>query len=550
MTQYFVNRLKSLGLKDCMLNLGRNWYIPLSAAFFLLSNLGLPAFNNSPVNSYYSFIPAMILIVLASSVSSPFSSVLSKTSFKVMAISLIDSFGICYCTWDALKNYPFIWGGDTMFYRRIFMVLAVPFVFVICILFWNKLEKVISNLLAQAKVKRIEWLIYLFIFCLICAFITLCFLNSTAFHGEDYNVDIIYTSDSHKLLKNNAFIVFDHIENDFRQPLFAVFSAPFAGIPCLIGSLIPGVPMALPLAYVQAAMILFSVFVLSYELKLNSVQRICFFLLSSATYTILVFSVVIEQYATAFFYLILTIHLIRENKKDAVLSSYGASGSLLVSGAFVPFVFYPEKGGSSNIIRWIKEMALYALDFCLLIVMAGRFHVLWNSVQMLKHLSKFSGESVSFSGRILQYVNFIGGCFFAPDSCPVMVDRGYYGWQLAEVITVNVIGMVVFALAIAGFFVTRKSFISKISIFWICMSFLVLVIVGWGISENGLFLYSLYFGWPFIVLIFGLVKYIEEKLKTKLIIPLFSIALTILMLVFNIPVIIEMLVFAIFAFPV
>lgn len=549
MTQYFVERLKTLSLKDCMRNLGRNWYIPLSAVFFLLTNIGLPAFNNSPVNSYYSFIPAVILIVFASAVASPFSSVLSKTSFGITAISLIDSFGICYCTWDVLKDYPFVWGGDTVLSRLIFMILAIPFVFVLCVLFWNKLTKVISKLFSQAKVERVEWLIYLVIFLLICAFITFCFLNSTAFHGEDYNVDIIYTSDSHKLLKNNAFIVFDHIENDLRQPLFAVFSAPFAGIPCLIGKLIPGVPMALPLAYVQAAMILFAVFVLSVELKLDYVQRICFFLMSSATYTILVFFVVIEQYATAFFWLIITIHLIRQDKKEAVLPSYVASGSLLVSCGLVPVIFWPEKHSLSDILGWIKGMALYAVDFCLLIIMAGKFHILWNSVKMLTHLSKFSGEGVSIGGRILQYINFVGGCFFAPDSHPVMHDRGYYCWQLADVTTVNVIGVVIFALAIAGFVVTRKSLISKLSLFWICLSVLVLVVVGWGIAENGLFLYSLYFGWPFMVLVFGLVKSIQEKLKTKIIIPLFSTVLTAVLLLVNIPAVIDMIVFVLSEFP-
>ena len=52
----------------------------------------------------------------------------------------------------------------------------------------------------------------------------------------------------------------------------------------------------------------------------------------------------------------------------------------------------------------------------------------------------------------------------------------------------------------------------------------MLVILGWGTKENGLILYSLYFGWAYFVLIFQLLNNIFKNNKV------FKIALIILIL--------------------
>ena len=550
MTQYFASRIKTISRKDCLSNLCGNWFIPFSAIFFLLTNIGLPAFKNLPVNSYYSFAPALLLITLAAAVCPPFSSVFARTSVKLKIISLADAVGICYCTWNVLKEKPYIFGGDTLLLRVIFMVLAIPFAFAVCLIFWERLVKILKDVISKTGADRTELFVYALLAVVFFAFATFCFLSSSAFYGEDYNVDIIYTSDSHKLLVNNAFIVFDHIENDFRQPLFGLFSAPFAGIPCLIGSVIPVIPMALFLDYAQILLILTGMFIISSDLELNKIQRIFFMLIGSSAFTALVFSVMLEQYATAFFWLVLTLHLMVNKKKEAVAASYAASGALLVSGALVPFILKPEKLGKSSILLWLKDMVLYGVDFCLLIIMAGRFHLIWNGFEILTHLMKFTGKSVGFKDRILQYINFAGGCFLAPESLAVQMEGGYNGWQLAEVTSVNWFGIVILALALAGFFVTRKSIMSKAAFGWMLLSVAVLVIAGWGISENGLFLYSLYFGWPFLILIFNLIKAVGDKLKIKLFVPIASAALCVFMLVYNIPALIKIIEFAVREFPV
>lgn len=65
--------------------------------------------------------------------------------------------------------------------------------------------------------------------------------------------------------------------------------------------------------------------------------------------------------------------------------------------------------------------------------------------------------------------------------------------------------------------------------YWITFGFVVLAIIGWGVAEDGLMLYALYFGWPFLVLILKLIDKIGKKLK----IPHFNVIfLTILILIF------------------
>ena len=91
--------------------------------------------------------------------------------------------------------------------------------------------------------------------------------------------------------------------------------------------------------------------------------------------------------------------------------------------------------------------------------------------------------------------------------------------------------------------------ISKLAFMWVIYSFLVLVIIGWGTAENGLNLYALYFGWSFYLLIFNLLKAVEKKLKTRKLIPISSAVLCCALFLYNIPAIVDMIRFAINAYP-
>lgn len=551
----FFSRLKSLSFREFFANFSRNWFIPVSALFFFLTNAGVtdldvPLKTRPAFDFYYAILPAVVAVAVISAVSSSFDTFMSRTKIKTRVIALLSALGACYCAFDVLKSVDYVWSGNTFVLRIVFMILGFPFAYVVNLLFWHKFESLIYGIIRENRITVIERMIYAALFILFCFYIVFCFLNSNAFYEADRYVDVIYTSDSPALVKFNCFVLLDHFENDLRQPLFAVFSAPLMGIPCLVGSLIPGIPMAVFIAFAQIIMMLFSAFILATELKLSPVQRICFILLSSFSYSFLLFAVMMEQYVVVVFWLVLTIHFMSHDKDSACMSSYAASGTLLISGALVPFILKPDKPDRGSIVSWIKHMCIYCIDFVLLLVLSGRIHLIVNAVDNFRALFSFTGEKVSIHNRLLQYLNFVGSCFFAPETKIVRFNGGYSGWYLAEASDINFIGIAIIFLSLAGFIVTRKNKLSVVSFGWMCFSVLVLVGIGWGSAENGMVLYSLYFGWPFLVLIFSFFKYIEERLRTKFIIPVMTGVMTLLLLLSNIPSIVDLINYAITEYPV
>lgn len=549
MTLFLIEKIKALKFKDCLSNLGSNWFIPLSAVFFLLTNTGMPNANGLPFEFYWSIIPSVLLIFVISAVFPSFAAFMSRTKVKLRVIALLSSVGICYGLFDILKDVPYAWGGNTFVLRLIFLILGIPFVFAVNLIFWNKFESLIVDIISESDITKPEWIIYTILFLIFCAFVSLFFLSSQAFYGTEHDLDIIYSSDSPELLKYNAYIALDHVENDVRQPLFAVFSAPLMGIPCLIGNLMPFVPEALILDFAQIMLLFFTALILACELRLSMIQRICFMLVASSTYTFLLFSLMMEQYIIAFYWLVLTIRCMNRDRKEALKFSYAASGTLLISGILVPFIVKPEKKGFELVFEWVKRLLIYGFDFLLMLLMAGRFNLILNALDNLAVLSLFTGKTIGYFERLLQYLNFVGGCFIAPASEAAVVKNTYVGWHLSEVTAVSLTGIIIIALAIAGFIVTVRSKISRFALGWICLSLFVLIVIGWGIYENGLILYALYFGWPFYVLIFNLLKSIEDKIKTRFIIPAVSAVLILLFLINNIPAVMDLLDFAVRAYP-
>jgi len=87
-------------------------------------------------------------------------------------------------------------------------------------------------------------------------------------------------------------------------------------------------------------------------------------------------------------------------------------------------------------------------------------------------------------------------------------------YRLAPVTSLNFLGVLLSAFAVFGFILNYKNTFAKICMFWILYSFLILCVIGWGTQENGLILYSLYFGWAYFSLIFIAIEKIFQKQKT------------------------------------
>ena len=115
MTLSLISKIKALGFKGIASNLCANWFIPVSALFFFLTNTGVndldvplekPAFD-----FYYSVIPAVLLVLIISALCNPFSKFFSGTKKAIRVIALFSSIGVSYCSWLVLNSVAFSWGG-------------------------------------------------------------------------------------------------------------------------------------------------------------------------------------------------------------------------------------------------------------------------------------------------------------------------------------------------------------------------------------------------------------------------------------------------------
>lgn len=549
--------MAKISLKSAMKNLKRNWYFTISAmAFFCLN-----AIHSS---GYYLGIPIAFLasLVIASQLPSLFS--LARQNRKwINIVSIVSAFGIClhvqssfYTLWSvspliqsvkAALPVPFdIVGILSMFGA----VVAVFFVYICVQAFWKEMLKIISDNGLFSDLSISERVVYVILIAASLAFVVFSFAQTEAFYGTEYSYNIIYTSDSPALVKSNAYLSLNNAENDLRQPLFAVFAAPFVAIPYLIGKLLSASAsvQAMLLNAIQVIILFVANFMLARVLKLKPIQRICFILLMSCTYMYLLFTLMMEQYIIAYFYLIFCIYLISENQHPARIALWGAGGTLLTSIILLPFL--SEKHPFRDFKRWLADMLKYGLEFVAFMLAFCRFDVIFNFTAKLTSLSRFTGQGLKLTDKLYQYISFIASSFFAPDAGVNSSASGYISWQLNPVTSINLIGLVILLLVILSAVLNRDKKCSRIAIGWVAFSAVTLFALGWGTIENGLILYTLYFGWAFMLLLFQLVKKIADKLNLKFLVPAFSIVFALALSVVNIPAIMEMLNFTITYYPV
>ena len=439
-----------------------------------------------------------------------------------------------------MADAPFPFGSFPVL-RPVFFILSIPFVYICNTLFWDSLLKILSSLLPR-DINTLEISFYGLIFVITSVFVIFAFMSSNAFYENDVPYDVIYTSDSSILLKEGTYNCIESSQSDIRQPLFGVFSAPLMGIPGAIGYFISAVPSAMIIDLAQVALLLFTIILIAAALDLTRIQRICFTVFFCSTYTYLLFSVMMEQYIIAFFWTVITVLLITRGRSEAEAVSYGAAGTLMTGVVLFPFINY---GGSpAPVTKRIRDSVVHGIDLILISLIFCRLHVFINVFDSFAELRMYTGESVGTGRRILQYIDFSSGIFTAPDS-GLFTGIYWRSWQAHSVNTISITGVIILILAVISIAVTRKNRLTQFAAGWVIMSFIILALVGWGTSENGLILYSLYFGWAIIILLFNLLKAIDSKLGKWSIIPPVSLTLSCAMLIYNIPAMYRLVEFAI-----
>jgi len=550
------------------IRLKNNWFFIVSAmAFWGLTVLNYSSAQmNHFLNVVISLLGSTLFFLLGTLIfSSKFQSAwnyVCQGNRYVKVFSALSSAGICLGSRDAVL---WRWGQSVSFkslveqYPVIIDIIGVVSIFLVVIAFYSvfvciqafieKMHRIVAKTTLLNGIERREIVIYSILLLIAIVYVLISFSSSGVFFGFGSVPGKIYTSDTDSLVPGNCYLALTHPENDLRQPLFAAFAAPFLGMAYLLGKILGNstVTTAIFLNCAQTVMLFAANFILVKTMHFSPVKRIWFMAFSCVTYTQMLFTLMMEQYIIAYFWLVFCIYLICENRKKSPLALWGAGGTLLTGMVLLPFT--SERSPLRNFRLWCRDMIKNTVGFFALILAFGRFDVLFDSIIKIKLLRQFTGVSVGFYEKVCQYLSFVSACFFAPDAGVSMAADGYIAWKLNPITGVNLLGVFIFVLCMISAWCNRNKKSSLFAAGWIGFSIFILVIMGWGTSENGLILYALYFAWPFFCLLFQLIEKIEEKLCIQCLVPAFSVISIAALLAINIPSIIELIQFAITYYP-
>lgn len=482
--------------------------IPFMAMLETHSSCGIMGFYITAILSF------LIGIVIVQKITAP---LWEKFSLPVLLLTLVTSLYITYdYSWqgnevvflfnfqEALESFlPFalstkklVLGIFFASFPAIFILFYFIFTYTVpyIIKFFRSLDRFERSFLTIATLIAIV--------CIIGVFQqTSLFFATYNADGSLISYDVLYTADCSEIYAMDCFSRILSSENDIRQPLFGLFALPIGLLAKLLSALFFFLPnsYAIGLGILQIILLAITLIMIMRLLQLSKLtDRIFFILFASSCYAYLLYSFMIEQYVIAYFYVILVIYVTHTTDK-LNFAYFGAVSTLLTSGILFPLISKAKK-----LKEWAFDILKCVGIYAVLIIFCGQLPQFLSLTDKLGYLMTFSGESVTWHEKWVQFTHFIPSMFIAPKA-DVAID-GFYCYRISEQAAVSILGLLILAAVIIGFILTRRELLSKIAILWVVFSFLILFVVGWGTAENGLILYVLYFAWAYLILLYQFIK--------------------------------------------
>ncbi|MCH5289747.1 MAG: hypothetical protein J1E32_07550 [Treponema sp.] len=529
-------------------NLRSNWHVVLS--MLALGVLFMPGTNRRYA---VAFPFSAIAIVFAASQWHGLFAMAWHSSKKVRALSAVSTFGYAVGIVPVLVNnfmksstFQTLFGtwAKLVLYAvaTVGMLASATAVFVLFCLFWRLFLREAGGMIARAlrSCSRAELLIYALLCAATLAYVAVVFARTGIFYEKG---DSIYSADSSMLPNGNAFLHLAHGKNDLRQPLFAVFTAPFVAHACALSVFVPlPFAVALLMQWAQVVLLFLAVVLFARLCADGAFARVAVVACLCATYPYLLFALIVEQYILATFWLTLFLYAVCAERRRSRLLFYGAAGTLVTSVVFFPLALADSPRRPA---RWLKHTVFLACGYLALLLVFFRFQVIVQIVDDVRAFMRFSGKGIPFVDRLKQYVAFPASCFLAPAS---HITESLT-WWLQPVTTWSRAGIVVLALCAVSAVVNRRQLLCRIAAAWVAFSFVLLCVIGWGTAENILVLYSLYFGWAFAVLLFALVKSAAQAVRIPALFPVVCLAAALFLLAKNTPDIARLIAFGAAHFP-
>jgi len=371
----------------------------------------------------------------------------------------------------------------------------------------KKIKKLISN------TDVIERYYVIFGFTIMAISILILYSITDLFHTTVREFDIIFNADSPSFIKTDAFFRFYHEENDIRHPLFALATIPFAIIAKIVVSPLFFITYAytivLQLMQVFLLLITTVLIVRMTEVK-DKISHIFLLLLFTTSFPFLLFTFTVEQYIIPTFMLILVIYLKYFNHKVNTHLLALTSGLFLTNAIIVLFITYDKK-----IKEWIVSLSKVLASFLVMCVFCGKVPELFNAFEKLSQLMYYTNPEITRSSigyKVYQFSHFGKNIILAPASMIFYDEDAWVFWQAIPT-GISYIGLTIFFLSFFGALLSLRSVFARLCSLWVIFATFLLFVIGWGSVENGMILYSLYFGWAFIVLVFLFMEKIFANVK-------------------------------------
>lgn len=376
----------------------------------------------------------------------------------------------------------------------------------------------------------------------------ICMKTSVFYYVKNIQWDLIYTTDSSDIYKNETYLNVNSPHSDAgKQPLFGVFALPFGFISFILSKLLFFIPNSYPVCIMTVQFILLMITIIMIEklLKLDGLDKKCFCFVFLSLFSTLVFSFTLEQYIISLFYLILVFYVYYNMKGSCNYSYVSGVSTLTTTGILLPFI-----SKKKHIKNYLSSVFKCLLLFLAITIVFGQLSFITTFFEtVLSNLNEYAGDKVLFVERLKQYLNFVRGIFLTVPSKIVTADVSefwYPQYLLADVYNFSKFGILILILCLISVIVNRKNKMALISGFWVLYSFVILCLIGFGTQENGLILYSLYFSWAFIILLYLLFMRIVRKPLIRFIVCIIVFAL---LLYINVPGLYDIIDFGIMFYP-
>lgn len=402
-------------------------------------------------------------------------------------------------------------------------LLAIPAAFLLTYAALQSCARQLKGALKEfiQQTTRFESLYLWIAFSVMTLACVLLYLNTNVFYETVYQgkfvpYDVLFTSDSAVILQGNAYFDIYHVTNDLRQPLFGLFAMPFVLPATALAKTLFFFPQAYPILInlTQIFLVLVTILMIVRLLDLDLGVRPFAVLLLSVTYPVLLFSLNLEQYVFAVFWLVLFLYLAVKQQQGREIVFLAMAGSLVTSGVFFPFLSSEEKL-SARIRSIFKTLVL----FFVIVILLNRQYVFLTGLSYFKHLvGSYGGTQIPLLEKVQQFLAMLESIFIRPET-QWTTFSAHPAYLLSPVTGLHFGGLAVLLLAIVGFGLNYRNRFAQFSFLFVLLSVALHVVVGWGAIENGMTLYAYYYLWAyFSLIVLGLEKLLSPLKRWRLLV--------------------------------